>query len=60
MRVVIENIMMACGCTQESAEDIEFEMVYDYSKYPEGWNEAVDEARKKVKVVPESGLKREW
>ena len=52
--------MMACGCTQESAEDIEFEMVYDYSKYPEGWNEAVDEARKKVKVVPEVGLKREW
>ena len=60
MRVVIENIMMYCGCTQESAEDIDFEMVYDYSNYPEGWYEAVDEARKKVKVIPESGLKREW
>ena len=52
--------MMHCGCTQESAEDIDFEMVYDYSNYPEGWYEAVDEARKKVKVVPEVGLKREW
>ena len=60
MRVVIENIMMYCGCTEESAEDIDFEMGYDYSKYPEGWYEAVDEARKKVKVVPEVGLKREW
>jgi len=37
MRVVIENILMHCGCTQESAEDIDFEMVYDYSNYPEGW-----------------------
>jgi LEA14-like dessication related protein len=60
MRVVIENIMMHCGCTQESAEDIDFELVYDYSKYPEGWHEAVDEARKKVKVEWAGGLKREW
>ena len=61
MRVVIENIMMKCGCTQESAEDIEFHIEYDYSQFPEGWSEAVDEARKKVKhIEPEGGLKREW
>ena len=60
MRVAIENIMMKCGCTQESAEDIEFHIVYDYAKFPEGWAEAVDIARKKVKVIPESGLKHEW
>ena len=60
MRVVIENIMMKCGCTEESAEDIEFHIVYDYAKFPEGWAEAVDIARKKVKVEWNGGLKHEW
>ena len=52
--------MMKCGCTQESAEDIEFHIVYDYAKFPEGWAEAVDIARKKVKVEWNGGLKHEW
>tara|TARA_R100001377_G_C3188009_1_gene109363 strand:- start:1589 stop:1768 length:180 start_codon:yes stop_codon:yes gene_type:complete len=50
MRVVVENIMMHCSCTEESAEKIADRIVYDYSNFPEGWAEAVDDAREGIAV----------
>jgi len=59
VRVVVENIMMHCSCTEASAEKIADKIEYDYSNFPEGWSEAVDIAREGLAIF-HGGVKREW